>query len=389
MPRLFIFALLCWVWFFGLFATICQARPSSVASFRLAGKQSEAVRLTETNRSAGNPTIAWTGEHFIVAWNDNRTEVGLVYFTIVDENGNKLLDDTLVSEHDDTFPSHSATILLEQKGFRITYFHKERVFSTSFSASGERLYSSNIFFSSIDMLSCRIRAFAGSIALSWTDLSDKRTMLNFGLLPPGSETLAEQDQIALSGGTTWVSASSLAVAGGRAGVAWTDNPGGLYQIYFRSFDKNGLTSTATVQVSNSTEKAFSPFLRSAGDHFAVAWFDERDGNPEIYFSSFANEIPAEEVRVTKEAAGSYNPVLAWADGFWGLTWYDYRDGNSEIYFKRLSADGQPIGDTRRLTSDDEASHSPALVWAEDKFGLVWLDEQLDDNLEVYFMTLFP
>ncbi len=52
-------------------------------------------------------------------------------------------------------------------------------------------------------------------------------------------------------------------------------------------------------------------------------------------------------------------------------------------------EGQSIGGTRRLTFDDEDSHSPALVWAEDKFGLVWLDQQEDDNLEVYFMTVFP
>jgi len=365
-----------------------HAGINNKASSRQYAEQSGAIRLTETKRNAGSPAIAWKNGVFIIAWHDKREEIDQVYFTLVDGSGNKLLEDTLVSEHDDDFGSHSASLHLDNGTFSIAYFHKGMVYKATFTYSGERL-SSGLLFAADDMLSCRVKPLGSNFALSWTERYDKRTRVNFGMLGPDSLILEDSARTALSSGTTWVSSSRLAMVAGRAGVAWVDNPTGIYQIYLSLFDGSGQQAVAPVQISNSSEKAYSPYLSSDGDGFSLAWFDERDGNPEIYFSTYDIGSVGTERRITEAAEGSFHPVLAWTGSEWGLVWYDYRDGNSEIYFTRLAEDGTKLEADKRLTRDDQGSHTPNMVWADDKFGIVWLDERQDDNFEVYFMTLYP
>jgi hypothetical protein len=39
-----------------------------------------------------------------------------------------------------------------------------------------------------------------------------------------------------------------------------------------------------LRVSNNPGTSFLPSLAARGDEFAVSWYDNRDGNQEIYFS---------------------------------------------------------------------------------------------------------
>jgi len=45
------------------------------------------------------------------------------------------------------------------------------------------------------------------------------------------------------------------------------------------------------------------------------------------------------------------PSLSWTGSEFGVSWYDDRDGNEEIYFARVSSAGAKIGSDLRVTND--------------------------------------
>ena len=56
-----------------------------------------------------------------------------------------------------------------------------------------------------------------------------------------------------------------------------------------------------------------------------------------------------------------------------LAWWDTRDGNSEIYYA-WSESGADFGPARRVTNQPALSQLPAVAWtAGGKIALAWMD----------------
>jgi hypothetical protein len=68
-----------------------------------------------------------------------------------------------------------------------------------------------------------------------------------------------------------------------------------------------------------------------------------------------------------------------------VSWYDDRDGNAEIYFARIDSSGNKIGSDVRITNDSSDSVYPSLVWnwTSAEYGVSWTDNR-DGNFNIYF-----
>jgi len=142
---------------------------------------------------------------------------------------------------------------------------------------------------------------------------------------------------------------------------------------------------ADTDLSPAAVTAGGPRIAWAGDAWGVTWQDKRDGNNEIYFARFDaafNRI-GDEVRVTNDAGSSSSPSLAWTGSGFGIAWYDDRDGDSEIYFARLDAPGAKIGGDVRVTSAAGTSRLPRVAWSGIDYGLLWSDQR-DGTWESWF-----
>jgi hypothetical protein len=93
-----------------------------------------------------------------------------------------------------------------------------------------------------------------------------------------------------------------------------------------------------------------------------------------------------DVRVTTDASWSWDPSLVWTGSGYGVAWWDDRDGNNEIYFARLSSEGVKVGGDVRVTTDAFISREPSLVWTGSGYGVAWGDDR-DGNGELYFARL--
>jgi hypothetical protein len=192
----------------------------------------------------------------------------------------------------------------------------------------------------------------------------------------------------LTDNTGWSGMTSAVWTGSGYGVAWHDDSDGNYEIYFARLDATGAKLGVDVRVTDDPAISAFPTLTWTGTEFGLAWWDDRDGNREIYFRRIdAAGVPlGAAVRITLADGASSAPSLSWSGTEFGLAWQDDRDGNQEIYFARLNAPGDLLGSAGRLTDDPAASIEPSLVWAGDRFAVAWEDERHGDS-EIYFAAI--
>ena len=75
--------------------------------------------------------------------------------------------------------------------------------------------------------------------------------------------------------------------------------------------------------------------------------------------------------------GAYEAALATDEKGFAVAWYDSRDGNPEIYFRLLDESRRPLGAERRLTETPDASYEPSLERLGDSFAMAWYEQTSD------------
>jgi hypothetical protein len=121
-----------------------------------------------------------------------------------------------------------------------------------------------------------------------------------------------------------------------------------------------------------------PDLALSDGRVALTWFDERDGNREIYlFGGSLDGLAHASVsarRVTQTPGESIGAYVNWNGGRIGLAWSDDHDGQHEVYFQPFDPGGAPLEPARRLTDNTTASLIPAIVPLAEGFGLAWNED---------------
>lgn len=175
-------------------------------------------------------------------------------------------------------------------------------------------------------------------------------------------------------------------------AAWHDTIEGSSQILFVRLDTSGTPIGTELRVTNGEGASASPSLVWNGTEYAIAWYDDRDGNTEIYFTRVSAEgiELGDDVRVTTDAARSEFPSLAWNGTGYGVAWNDTRDGSFRIYMVSLEASGARLGeDTLVSLGMTGIAASPRVVWDGAGYGAVWHDTRDMMGLQIYLGRLGP
>jgi len=95
------------------------------------------------------------------------------------------------------------------------------------------------------------------------------------------------------------------------------------------------------------------------------------------------------VPLTSEPGVSNSPALAIdKSGRKAIAWWDTRDGNSEIYYA-WAPPGAPFGPARRVTNNPAFSQLPVVTWTRDgRIALAWTDGR-DGGSTIYARVFFP
>lgn len=204
-------------------------------------------------------------------------------------------------------------------------------------------------------------------------------------------SLGAPTRVALAGRTTW----NLNAALDGEGNAWVvfDAAAGT-QAEELFLVHTGLDGTPVVRQLTPDDGFASkyPDLALVDGRAAVTWFDERDGNQEIYLAvspadEFGAGIDLAAHRVTDTPGDSIGAYLDWNAGRLGLAWSDDSSGQHEVFFQAFNARGERLGDERQLTHTPSASLIPAIRPWNTGFIPAWNETDLPADATGHTGTL--
>lgn len=180
-------------------------------------------------------------------------------------------------------------------------------------------------------------------------------------------------------------ARCIAVSGQLVFTVWYDNRDGNYEIYFKRSTDAGLTWSADGRLTNDTARSEYPVIEIASGVIHVFWRDLRDGNSEVYYKRSTNggNSWGTDVRLTNNSESSEFPSASSDGNTIIVTWFDSRDGNQEIYIKRSTDAGVNWGSDVRLTNNFAISDYPSISSAGSIFHMVWREFR-DGPPQIYY-----
>jgi hypothetical protein len=110
-----------------------------------------------------------------------------------------------------------------------------------------------------------------------------------------------------------------------------------WEIYYRRSTDGGQTWEAPRRLSFAPGPSARPSIATDGRELSVVWYDGREGAAEIYYKRSRDNGATWEpdTRLTNAPGDSLQPSVAAAGGLVHVAWYDLRDGNPEIYYRRF------------------------------------------------------
>ena len=344
------------------------------------------TRVTNATGSSIYSSLVWNGGGYGVAWYDARDGNEEIYFARLDTSGNRIGADVRVTSA--AGESRNASVVWTGSGYGVAWYDFRdgnwEIYFARLDAAGNKVGSdvrvtNNTVASNFPSL-----VWTGSVyGVSWDDRRDGNYEIYFARLDAAGNKVGSDVRITNDSSASQY--SSLVWRGGEYGVAWYDNRDGNYEIYFARLDAAGNKIGSDVRVTSAAGNSMDPSLAWTGSEYGVSWLDGRDGNNEIYFVRIdaAGTKIGSDVRITSNASASYDPALVWTAGEYGVAWWDSRDGNTEVYFARIGASGTKIGSDVRITNNASTSSHPSLVWTGSQYGVSW-DDFRDGNYEIYF-----
>ncbi len=187
----------------------------------------------------------------------------------------------------------------------------------------------------------------------------------------------------LSGCSAW----NIAAAGDNVYVAWYDQRNGVWDIFFKYSTDGGLTWSEDTCLTDHSAGSDYPSVAAEGSDVHIVWEKKLNGNYEIFYkhSSNGGQSWEDEIRLTNDPGKSYQPSLAVSGSDVHVVWYEDRDGQWEIYYKRSTDKGLTWSEDVRLTDNPADAYFPSVAASGQNVNIVWSDYRETDE-EVYSMT---
>jgi hypothetical protein len=279
------------------------------------------VRVSDAG-PAVEPSLAWLGDAWGIAWQDARDGNNEIYFARVDASGVKLGGDLRVTDQ-----------------------------------AAESILPSLVF-------------NGMHPAIAYEDTRTGNSAAYLAWLDPIGEMLTLDLEVWK--GTGAPQAPAVAWTGQNYLMVWEDFRNASFEL------RKGLVDTAGMVPSQYVDQAINeangnerrPAMTFGAFETAVAWHDDRDGNTEIYFARLDGtgaKIGA-ETRVTDAAGDSSGAALAWNDNGYGLVWSDARDGTATVYFAGLTDGGAKRAAEHAVA---QSFGPPSIAWDGSNYAMAW------------------
>ena len=117
---------------------------------------------------------------------------------------------------------------------------------------------------------------------------------------------------------------------------------------------------------------------NAAGQAALTWFDEKDGNREVYllvapFDVLGTPRMPPPRRITQDKGESIGAYVTWNGPTIGLAWSDELHGSREIFLETFSDGGRPLGPVRQIGTSEGKASIPSIRASGSGFLIAWND----------------
>jgi hypothetical protein len=148
--------------------------------------------------------------------------------------------------------------------------------------------------------------------------------------------------------------------------------------------------TEETSVTEGLADATDPVLVMRGSEIAVAWTDQRNAVPEIYFARFDPASGARlgaELRLTTTTSGAQTPALAASAAGYAVAWRQASMTNDDVYLSLLDPSGGPIAGPIRITPTSGSYRSIALTSTPSGWFVGWNERLTGENSAIHLARL--
>jgi hypothetical protein len=305
-------------------------------------------RLSARHGRVLGTAIALSGSTVHVVWVENRLDDAEVYYRRSTDAGATWLPETCVTESawvcgDISLAASDAFVHLvwwaHGEGWDASYYRR----STDAGATwGPRITLPNLYAFTCDPTI----AVAGSkVHVVWPDAG--------GAQPAGMYYRCSNDRGASWGAPTRIVAdsgfcegASIAARDSFVHMVWRDDSGYPYRLYYKRSSNGGSSWEPDRVLIDDTSHARGPSIAVSGTRVHVVWQSDRTGTNHLYYcySSDDGLTWSPDTCLSASASVAFRPSIAVSGPTLHLVWYDERDGNDEIYYKRNPSGNAGIGE---------------------------------------------
>lgn len=242
--------------------------------------------------------------------------------------------------------------------------------------SGKVLWRAQVGAARTDARNPVVRAIGDELAVAWIAQEKGATQVWSQRFSLGGEATQPASMIGPANTDTW---NLNAAARGNAFIVAYDAAIGTTAHELQVVTVTPFKATRIQATPDDGHASLYPDLQlNADGQAALTWFDEKDGNREVYLliaplkALGTNGSPG-PVRVTRDKGESTGAYVIWNEQTAGLAWSDDSSGRHEIYAARFDRSGRKLGGTQRLSASKGQASVPTIRQAGSSFLIAWND----------------
>lgn len=358
---------------------ILLAAAAAVTLLASACREQGLARISESGFGAYEVSLATFDDRIAVGWYDTRDGNAEIYVRVVDAAGRRAhTEERLTNDAED---SYEIDLAAADDALAVAWYDKDASqrlrsrlglyeFGTGFTWRTDLSTTGNASRNPV------VRARDERIFCAWIEADDDGAEhVLAAWWDTSGRPLGAPVTLAEVGETTW----NLNAALDETGRSWVVFDARVEtaaeELYVATLD-GGRVDLERLSADDGVPSKYPDIAIDAG-RTALTWFDERDGNREVYLhagslDTLDIELERDARRISHTSGDSIGAYVAWNPPHIGLAWSDRGNaGAHDVMFQRFDASGAPLGPIERITNTPERSLIPAISPWRDGFAIAW------------------
>ncbi|HEY3517620.1 MAG TPA: hypothetical protein VGL98_11285 [Gammaproteobacteria bacterium] len=360
-------------------------------------------QISDSGFGAYEVSLAAWDDGLAVAWYDTRDGNAEVYVRRLDADGRDVGPELRLTNTE--AQSYEADIAALPDAFAIAWYEKARDGTMRaqlgvWRRDGTPVWSTPVAVGLGSSRNAIVRRHGDELFCAWIETDEQGAEFVWGgWWNLSGQPLGAPVRLGAAGDTTWNLNAAIAPTGEAWVVFDARAETRVEELFVATLAKFHAT-LARITADDGIRSKYPDLAFSADGRAALTWFDERDGNREVYLATARSDEltrPIEERarRVTTTAGASIGAYLAWNGASIGLAWCDDSSDNYEVFFQSFDAAGHSSAPPRQLSDTSTNSMVPAIEPWGDGFAMAWDEVNLppsgvhseDMRAEIVFTTV--